>query len=69
MTTKEKPSIFKDDMHDHYWIEDEILFESYWTIRGLRFRSLLEVKGMKDNENCSEETIQEIAKKYKKMKK
>jgi hypothetical protein len=65
MSVKETSAIFKDDKHDHYWIEDEILFESYWTIRGLRYRSLLEVKGMKDNENCSEEVISEIAKKYK----
>lgn len=65
MAVKEKCTIFKDDKHDHYWIENEILFESYWTIRGLRYRILLEVKGMNDNENCSDEVISEIATKYK----
>lgn len=37
------PRLHRDKRHDHYWIEDGILFESYWTIRGLRYRSLMKV--------------------------
>ena len=36
----------KDKNHDHYWIEDDVLYESYRTIRGLRYRPVLEVFGM-----------------------
>jgi len=29
--------------HDHFWVQDCILYESYKTIRGLRFRAISEV--------------------------
>jgi len=35
--------IYKDEHHHHYWVENGILFETYGTIRGLRYRSLLKV--------------------------
>lgn len=30
--------IWKDNRHDHFWIEDGMLCETYRTIRGLRHR-------------------------------
>ena len=32
--------VFRDGAHDHYWMEDGQLFESYWRFRGLRWRAL-----------------------------
>ena len=55
--------ITKKNNHDHFWIEDGILFESYMTIRGLRYNPILEVE-FPDNENCSEEVIEKINWKY-----
>lgn len=37
--------------HHHYWIENEILYQSYLTIRGLRYRVIQQVPGMPDTEN------------------
>ncbi len=54
----------KDRKHDHYWIEDGVLFESYRTIRGLRYRRLKDVPGMPDEDNCSGECIVYINKEY-----
>jgi hypothetical protein len=52
--------LWKDEKHSHFWIEDEQLFESYRTIRGLRYRHRMEVKGMADTEKCNEEDILKI---------
>lgn len=59
-----KSRITKKHNHDHFWIEDEVLYESYRTIRGLRYLPILEVKGMPDNENCNEACIIYIEKQY-----
>jgi hypothetical protein len=59
-----KNSITKSHNHDHFWIEDGILFETYKTIRGLRFRELKEVPGMPDEDKCSEECLKFIEKEY-----
>lgn len=56
--------LLKDENHDHYWIEEEVLYESYKTIRGLRFRRLLSVPGMPDSELCTEEMLVYIEKEY-----
>ncbi|MCP1996636.1 hypothetical protein L1275_002431 [Flavobacterium sp. HSC-61S13] len=52
----------KSHNHDHFWIEDEILYESYRTIRGLRYRQIMEVLGLKNCERCSEEILQQLSK-------
>lgn len=54
--------ITKDRKHDHFWIEDGVLYESYQTIRGLRFREKLEVPNMPDCDRCTDEMIKEIEK-------
>lgn len=53
-----------DPRHDHYWIENEVLHESYHTIRGLRWRELLKVPGMSDDNNCSLDCLNYITKNY-----
>lgn len=56
--------LYKDHKHDHYWINDGQLYESYQTIRGLRYRHLLEVKEMPDCDKCTSEMIIYIEKEY-----
>lgn len=48
--------------HDRFWIEDEILYESYRTIRGLRYRQIMAAPGFKNCERCSEEIFQQLYK-------
>lgn len=50
--------------HDHFWIEDGILFESYNTIRGMRYNEIKQVPGMPDMDKCDEAVITYIAKEY-----
>lgn len=50
----------KDKRHSHFWIEDGKLFESYHTIRGLRYRYRMDADGMPDTDKCSDEMISYI---------
>lgn len=50
--------------HDHFWIEDGILYESYNTIRGMRYMEVMEVHGMPDEEKCNDNCLTYIAKEY-----
>ena len=61
---KMSPKLSKDARHDHFWIADEMLFESYMTIRGLRYRFRMDVKGMPDAECVTEEMLIFIEKEY-----
>jgi hypothetical protein len=54
----------KSHNHSHFWIQNEQLLESYWTIRGLRWRFLIDVPLMQDEENCSEYSLEFIEKEY-----
>lgn len=56
--------LFKSHNHHHYWIENSHLFESYMTLRGMRYRELMEVNGMPDCVNCTESMIIYIEKQY-----
>ena len=49
----EATAIKKDVNHDHFWIEDGILYESYKTLRGLRYRQILEVVNMPNMFKCT----------------
>ncbi len=64
METAELKTLYKDRKHNHYWIEDGILFETYQTIRGLRYRDLLEVPDESDNDKLSADEITAIEKQY-----
>jgi len=63
-----EPKVFitlnKLSNHHHFWIENEYLYESYGTIRGLRYVALFAVKGMPDSDNCTEAMINYIEKEY-----
>lgn len=64
METTTKKEVYKSHNHDHFWIEDGTLFETYKTIRGLRWREKFEVKDMPDVERCTEECMKYIAETY-----
>ena len=51
--------LWKDERHHHFWIEGGMLYETYSTIRGLRFRERLFVE-LPDTNKCSDEQIKEI---------
>lgn len=57
-------SIPKRHNHDHFWIEEGILYESYNTIRGMRFMSVMEVGDIADTERVDDYTLEVIAKEY-----
>ena len=57
-------AISKDKNHSHFWIEDEELYESYNTIRGLRYRHRFSVGGLVDTDKCSSVMMTYIGKEY-----
>lgn len=57
-------NFLKDRRHDHYWISEQQLYESYSTIRGLRYRHIMEVPGMSDTDKCSQDLINIIENKF-----
>ena len=48
--------ITKSHNHNHFWIEDNTVYESYNTLRGLRYRPIAEVI-MEDIEILSDDDI------------
>jgi hypothetical protein len=56
--------ISRDRRHSHFWIEDEELFESYHTIRGLRYRHRFGVNGLPDTDKCKPDMITYIEAEY-----
>lgn len=50
----------KSKNHDHFFIDDGVLYESYNTIRGLRYMAVLNVAGMTDKDKLNEEDIKII---------
>ena len=51
--------ILKDEKHSHFWTQDGELCESYYTIRGMRFRFITNVD-YPDCENLTDAQITEI---------
>ena len=49
----------KDRRHHHYWIEDGTLYETYWTIRGNRYRELYKVN-YPDRKTVNDEELSRI---------
>lgn len=49
--------LWRDRRHDHFWIEDGELYESYRTIRGLRWRHRLAVPGFPDCDKLEESQV------------
>ena len=56
--------ISRDTRHSHFWIEDEELFESYHTIRGLRYHHRFSVNGLPDTDKCKPDMIKYIEAEY-----
>ena len=54
----------KRQRHSHFWIEDGVLYESYFTIRGRRYGFKLDVPGMPNEDRCSGECLNYIEKEY-----
>lgn len=50
--------ITKDPRHDHYWIEDGFLHESYHTIRGLRWRTIMEGIKLPDTDLITDKELE-----------
>lgn len=55
--TQTTGKLTRDDSHSHFWIEDGVLFESYNTIRGLRYRYRMAVPLMMDSHELSDADI------------
>ena len=62
--TSIKREIPKHHNHDHFWIEDGYLYESYQTIRGLRYQQIKYVPDMPDIDKCDAECINYLFKEY-----
>jgi len=54
----------RDRRYSHFWIEDGELFESYHTIRGLRYRHRFAVNGLPDTDKCQPDMIKYIEAEY-----
>lgn len=49
----------KSDNHNHFWIEDEVVYESYNTLRGVRYMSIASVI-MENKDILDEKDIQRV---------
>jgi len=56
MIKKKFHSFPKDERHSHYWIENEVLRESYHTNRGTRHRYICDAPGREDTDNFDIDT-------------
>ena len=59
-----RSELWRDNNHSHFWIKDGELFESYNTLRGMRFRHRLSVNGLPDTDKCQEDMIGYIEAEY-----
>lgn len=50
--------------HVCFWVEDGVLYESYQTLRGVRYNKICDVPEIQDTEDCSDEMIAYIEKEY-----
>lgn len=63
-------TLTRDERHDHYWVMDGILMESYWTIRGMRSRHIMAVApGTPDMDQVENEVLTLFEKEYDKYNK
>lgn len=54
-----KTELVKSQNHEHFWIEDNTVYESYRTIRGLRYMAVAEVI-MPDSDRLSDDEIKKV---------
>lgn len=50
----------KHPNHDHWWIRDGFLNESYNTLRGLRYMTICEAPDFDDDNFCTDEKAEYI---------
>lgn len=62
MKTMKTAETVKDKAHVHFYTDNGVLYETYRTIRGLRYRKISEANGMPDSVKCSEITVNFILK-------
>jgi len=60
----EGKTLHRHNNHDHYWVNDGWLYETYNTIRGKRFMQIMDVNGIPDTEKCTDECITHIEKEF-----
>ena len=62
----EKTLIPRCRNHHHFWIEDSVLYESYTTIRGMRYcvKTVLDKDQYADCDNVKGHLEEQIAKEY-----
>ncbi len=53
----DKPDIYIHPEHDHFWVQDGTLYESYMTLTGLRFRVHAKEVKMKDHNHLHPEDL------------
>lgn len=56
--------LVKKHNHSHFWVEDNVVYESYNTIIGKRYMSVVEVE-MEDNGNLTDDDIEYVNMKIK----
>lgn len=54
-------ALWKHENHSHFWIENGELFESYHTIRGLRFQYRIDVGNLPNTDKCPDDMLKYIA--------
>ena len=59
----QRNKIHKDKNHSHYFIEDGFFCESYYTIRGKRWRGLMKVE-LEDIDFCDKSILRYIESEY-----
>ena len=52
-------SIFKSHNHDHFWVADNVVFESYNTARGLRSNGIA-IVDFPDKDELSDEDVEAL---------
>ena len=57
-------TLWLDERHSHFWIEDGELYESYNTLRGLRYRHRMSVPNLPDTDKCPKDMLLYIEKEY-----
>jgi len=56
--------LYKHKDHHHFFIKSEVLYESYNTIRGLKYQKIMLVSGMPNENKCDETCLRYISKEF-----
>ena len=56
--------LYKHRKHNHFWIKNEVLYESYNTLHGLRYQEIMKVSRVPDEDKCKEVCLKYISKEF-----